>query len=247
MRPASVAAAPHCARPPSRYTRSLHPRIDGSLVRCATAALPYEPDGHRRARAGSTAAADANRRSLVPAQSEIVFTSKQMGVPVEGRFKRFDARIVARSAPARNRRREAITIDTGSATSACRSPTANFPSPPGSTSGRFPQATFQSTASRRGRRSARGRGHAAHQGLRARLRDSRHADARRQQHHRHRSLQREAARLQDRRRRVVRHVDGRQRSPGHVQVRTDGAGAMRKSATGGGRPARGRADGGDER
>jgi polyisoprenoid-binding protein YceI len=30
---------------------------------------------------------------LLPAQSEIVFVSKQMGVPVEGRFKRFDARL----------------------------------------------------------------------------------------------------------------------------------------------------------
>lgn len=30
---------------------------------------------------------------LVPAQSEITFTSKQMGVPVDGRFKRFDAQV----------------------------------------------------------------------------------------------------------------------------------------------------------
>ncbi|MEN9689461.1 MAG: hypothetical protein RI998_1458, partial [Pseudomonadota bacterium] len=33
------------------------------------------------------------QQKLVPAQSEIVFVSKQMGVPVEGRFKKFDAQI----------------------------------------------------------------------------------------------------------------------------------------------------------
>jgi polyisoprenoid-binding protein YceI len=33
------------------------------------------------------------QQKLLPAQSEIVFVSKQMGVPVEGRFKRFDAQI----------------------------------------------------------------------------------------------------------------------------------------------------------
>lgn len=31
---------------------------------------------------------------LVPAASEIAFTSKQMGVPVNGRFKRFDAQVL---------------------------------------------------------------------------------------------------------------------------------------------------------
>jgi polyisoprenoid-binding protein YceI len=30
---------------------------------------------------------------LLPAQSEVLFVSKQMGVPVEGRFKRFDAQL----------------------------------------------------------------------------------------------------------------------------------------------------------
>jgi polyisoprenoid-binding protein YceI len=31
---------------------------------------------------------------LLPAQSEVVFISKQMGVPVDGRFKRFDAQLM---------------------------------------------------------------------------------------------------------------------------------------------------------
>lgn len=30
---------------------------------------------------------------LVPAQSEIMFTSKQLGVPVDGRFKTFSAQV----------------------------------------------------------------------------------------------------------------------------------------------------------
>ena len=35
----------------------------------------------------------AAQQKLQAAQSEIVFVSKQMGVPVEGRFKSFDAQI----------------------------------------------------------------------------------------------------------------------------------------------------------
>ena len=30
---------------------------------------------------------------LVPAQSEVAFVTKQMGVPVDGRFKKFDAQV----------------------------------------------------------------------------------------------------------------------------------------------------------
>jgi polyisoprenoid-binding protein YceI len=37
---------------------------------------------------GSASAAD-----LLPAQSDLSFTSRQMGVPVDGRFKRFDAKL----------------------------------------------------------------------------------------------------------------------------------------------------------
>ncbi len=35
------------------------------------------------------------QQKLVPEQSEIVFVSKQMGVPVEGRFKKFDAQVAS--------------------------------------------------------------------------------------------------------------------------------------------------------
>lgn len=40
----------------------------------------------------TAAPATANAR-LVPASSEVAFTAKQLGVPLEGRFKRFDAQI----------------------------------------------------------------------------------------------------------------------------------------------------------
>jgi polyisoprenoid-binding protein YceI len=83
--------------------------------------------------------------TLVPAQSEIVFASKQMGVPVEGRFKRFDARIVLdlRRPEAGN---VAITIDTGSATFGIPEPDGELGKPAWFDVARFPQATFQSTA-----------------------------------------------------------------------------------------------------
>jgi polyisoprenoid-binding protein YceI len=42
---------------------------------------------------GPVCAQAAATAKLLPAQSEIGFVSKQMGVPVDGRFKRFDARL----------------------------------------------------------------------------------------------------------------------------------------------------------
>ena len=41
----------------------------------------------------SAAFAQAKPAQLLPAQSELSFTSKQMGVPVDGKFKRFDAQL----------------------------------------------------------------------------------------------------------------------------------------------------------
>lgn len=52
---------------------------------------------------------------LVPAQSEISFTSRQMGVPVDGRFKRFDAQI-ALDPKAPETGRVAFTVDLASVT-----------------------------------------------------------------------------------------------------------------------------------
>ena len=45
------------------------------------------------------------QQKLLPASSEIAFVSKQMGVPVEGNFKRFDAHV------ARDEPNDALGID----------------------------------------------------------------------------------------------------------------------------------------
>ena len=83
-------------------------------------------------------------QKLVPAQSEIVFVSKQMGVPVEGRFRKFDAQIAfdpRKPAEARI----AFTVDMASATLS-READTELPKPVWFSSAKFPQATFQSGA-----------------------------------------------------------------------------------------------------
>jgi len=85
------------------------------------------------------------QQKLVPAQSEIVFVSKQMGVPVEGRFKKFDAQIAFDPArPATSR--IAFSVDTGSASLGVAEADEELPRPLWFNVARFPQATFQSGA-----------------------------------------------------------------------------------------------------
>jgi polyisoprenoid-binding protein YceI len=87
-------------------------------------------------------------QQLVPAQSEIQFVSRQMGVPVEGRFRSFDAKLAfdpARPAAANI----AFTVDTGSATLGVRETDAELPKPVWFNVAQFPKATFQSTAVKR--------------------------------------------------------------------------------------------------
>ena len=84
-------------------------------------------------------------QKLVPAQSEIGFVSKQMGVPVEGRFKKFDAQVAFDPAkPATSK--VAFTVDTGSATLGVKETDAELPKPVWFNVPKFPQATFQSSA-----------------------------------------------------------------------------------------------------
>ena len=85
------------------------------------------------------------QQKLVPAQSEIVFVSRQMGVPVEGRFKKFDAQIAFDPAkPATSK--IAFTVDVASATLGVRETDAELPKPVWFNTARFPQATFQSSS-----------------------------------------------------------------------------------------------------
>lgn len=86
-----------------------------------------------------------SQQKLVPAQSEIVFVSKQMGVPVEGRFRKFDARIAFDPAQPQSSRIE-FTIDTGSAGIGVAEVDLELPKPLWFGVARFPQASFQSTS-----------------------------------------------------------------------------------------------------
>ena len=90
----------------------------------------------------------ASAQQLLPAQSEIRFVSRQMGVPVEGRFKTFDAKIAfdpAKPAAANI----AFVVDTGSATLGDRETDAELVKPVWFAVAQFPKANFQSTAVKR--------------------------------------------------------------------------------------------------
>lgn len=82
---------------------------------------------------------------LLPAQSELVFVSTQMGVPVEGRFRRFEAQIALDPRqPAAGR--VAFDIDTASATLGLPETDTELPKAPWFASAAFPQASFRSSA-----------------------------------------------------------------------------------------------------
>ena len=84
-------------------------------------------------------------QQLVPAQSEIAFVSKQMGVPVEGRFKQFSA-AVAFDPKKPEAARIGFTIQTGSASFGAAETDAEVPKPAWFNAAKFPTASFQSTA-----------------------------------------------------------------------------------------------------
>lgn len=81
---------------------------------------------------------------LLPARSEVSFVSKQMGVPVDGHFKRFDAQVQLDP-----RKPEGgsivVNVDTGSATLGSPEPDAEMPKAPWFNVAKFPQASFRSS------------------------------------------------------------------------------------------------------
>ena len=91
------------------------------------------------------ALAQANAAKLIAPQSEIAFVSKQMGVPVEGTFKKFDAKVAfdPRKPEAGS---IAFTVDTASATLGVPETDAELPRPEWFGTVKFPQATFQSSS-----------------------------------------------------------------------------------------------------
>lgn len=82
--------------------------------------------------------------TLVPAQSEIVFTSTQMGVPVEGRFRRFDAKIALDPKQPKTGS-VAFTIDAASATLGIAETDAELVKTNWFDTAKFAQATFKSS------------------------------------------------------------------------------------------------------
>ncbi len=81
---------------------------------------------------------------LVPAQSEIAFTSKQMGVPVDGKFRKFEAQ-VAFDPKQPEAAKIGFTIDLASASLGAAETEAELAKPDWFNTKAFPQATFQST------------------------------------------------------------------------------------------------------
>lgn len=83
------------------------------------------------------------QQKLVPAQSSISFVTKQMGVPLEGQFKKFDAQISFDTAKPETAK-IAFTVDTGSATLGSPESDVEMPKATWFNVPKFPQATFQS-------------------------------------------------------------------------------------------------------
>ena len=84
------------------------------------------------------------QQTLAPAQSSLGFTFKQMGVPVDGRFAKFDAQ-VSFDAAKLSTSKVALTVDIASATLGSRETDAELPKAPWFNTAKFPQATFASS------------------------------------------------------------------------------------------------------
>ena len=81
---------------------------------------------------------------LQAAGSEIMFTTRQMGVPVDGKFGRFSAQ-VALDPKKPETGSVALSIDTGSARFGAAEVDAELPKPVWLNAAQFPRASFQST------------------------------------------------------------------------------------------------------
>ncbi len=82
---------------------------------------------------------------LLPAQSELAFTSKQMGVPVDGKFKKFDAQL-AFDPKKPEAGKVSLTIDMASGSLGSAEIDAELPKADWFDAKKSPQASFQSTA-----------------------------------------------------------------------------------------------------
>ncbi len=87
------------------------------------------------------------QQTIVPAQSEVSFTSRQMGVPVDGKFKTFSAQVAFDPAKLATSK-IAFTVDTGSADIG-REANAEVVKPLWFNVAAFPKATFASSSIKR--------------------------------------------------------------------------------------------------
>jgi len=85
------------------------------------------------------------QQKLIPAQSDIAFSVKQMNVPVEGHFKKFDAQL-ALDPKKPEAGKVSMTVDTASGGFGVPDSDTELPKAPWFNVGKFPQATFQSTS-----------------------------------------------------------------------------------------------------
>ena len=85
------------------------------------------------------------QQKLIPAQSDISFVTKQMGVPLDGHFKKFDGQISFDTAKP-EAAKIAFSIDTGSATLGAPESDAEMPKATWFNVAKFPQAAFQSAS-----------------------------------------------------------------------------------------------------
>jgi polyisoprenoid-binding protein YceI len=97
------------------------------------------------AAAAVPAAAQAPAQKVIVAQSEIAFTSKQMGVPVDGKFRKWDAQM-AFDPKKPEAGTVSFSIDTASAAFGSPETDAEVPKAVWFNAAAFPKATFQSSA-----------------------------------------------------------------------------------------------------
>ena len=85
------------------------------------------------------------QQKLNPAQSDVSFTFKQMGVPVDGKFKKFDAQINFDAAKL-DASKVTFTVDIASTTIGDPATDAELPKSTWFNTSKFPQASFVSTS-----------------------------------------------------------------------------------------------------
>ena len=107
-----------------------------SLLRGFAAALLFVGAAHAQSPAPA---------KLVAAQSEIAFQIKQSGVPVDGKFRRFDAQL-ALDPKSPQTGSVTVSVDTASATLGFAETDVELPRAPWFNAAKFPRATFESNA-----------------------------------------------------------------------------------------------------